>query len=103
MHTVINHYETRGRVFTIVNDQGKFLAIDNKYLDEEGRTKVSLNGFQMHAADTLKDCIENANRACWMEDLMSEGFSKAEAFCTVNGMECTDQIRELFGEIERAC
>lgn len=103
MKTVINHYETRGHVFTIVKDQGKFLAIDHKYLDEEGRTAISLNGFQMHAADSLKGCMENADRACWLENLMSEGLSRAEAFCTVNGMECTDQVRELFGEIERAC
>ena len=90
MKTVINHYETRNRVFTIVYDQDHYLAIEDKYLDENGCMKQALNGFQMHADRDLR-------RSCWMDELISEGFSQAEAFCTVNGMECTDQIRELFG------
>ena len=99
MKTVINHYETRGRVFTIVYDQEHYLAIEDKYLDENGCMKQSLNGFQMYADRDLSRCMENVNRACWMDDLISEGFSKAEAFCTVNCMECTDQVRKLFGEL----
>lgn len=99
MKTIINRYETRDRVFTIVHDQGHYLAIEDKYLDEQGRMKETLNGFQMHADRELDRCLANTDRACWMDELIGLGCSKAEAFCIVNGMECTDQIRELFPEV----
>lgn len=95
MKTIVSTYETRGRKFTIVYDQDRYLAINDKYLDENGCTKVSLNGFQMHADRELQGCMRKADNACRMEDLMNEGKSRAEAFCIVNGIECTDQIRKM--------
>ena len=98
MKTIINRYETRGRVFTIVKDQGHFLAIEDKYIGKDGRLTQGLNGCQMHAARDLNMCLELTDHACWMDDLLGLGCSKAEAFCIVNNCECTAAVRELFGE-----
>jgi len=98
MKTIINHYETRGRVFTVVHDQDHYLAIEDKYIDDAGRVTQQLNGFQMHAAKELQECLDRTASACWMDELIEQGATKAEAFCKVNGMECTDLIRQMFGE-----
>ena len=64
MKTIVRHYETRGRVFTVVKDQGMFLAIEDVYIDEAGCLTRSLNGCQMHAARELAMCLQLTADAC---------------------------------------
>ena len=98
MKIIIKRYAVRDRVFTVVKDQGMYLAIEDKYIDEHGRLNQSLNGFQMHAWDTLDGCLARVNDSVETQYLVSNGLSKAEAFCTVLGLPLTDEIRTMFQE-----
>lgn len=98
MKTIIKHFEVRNRVFTIVHDQDHYLAIEDKYLDERGCLKVALCGPQMHAMRNLDDCLKQVTSCVEIDYLTSQGMDLAEAFCKVQGIECTDAIRDVFAQ-----
>lgn len=73
----------RDRHFVIVqNNEGFYLAIEDKYLDENGCTTKALNGFEMHASLDLNMCIQCTKDAVDIDYLKSTGLSDEEAFKT---------------------
>ena len=99
MKAIVKSYIVRDRHFTIVHDQDHYLAIEDKYIDKNGRLTQALNGFQMYASQTLEGCMKHVTDCVENDYLIAQGFSKAEAFCIVNGIELTDQVKALFANI----
>lgn len=60
------------RTWQIVKMCGKFCAINSEYITD-GRLNRDLNGVQMHASDTLEDCIEFTKRAADVDALVLSG------------------------------
>ena len=68
MNKVITTLVARGRKFYIttwegelpqmIGTQKRYVAIEDKYLDENMCLTQTLNGFQMHAEPTLEQCIQ---------------------------------------------
>lgn len=96
MKTIINTYTVRERNFTIVFDNEYYLAIEDCYIDENGRLNQKLNGLTAHASETLDACLESVREQVEIAYLMENGMTKAEAFCTVLEIPITDQIRAMF-------
>ncbi len=65
--------------YHIIKRNEYFLAIHEKYLDDNMTLTQTLNGFQMFASHTLKDCIERATLASNMKKLMSQGMTDTDA------------------------
>ena len=83
MKIVIRNYIVRqntwNRNFVIVqNEDGWYLAIEDKYLDENGCLTEKLNGWQMHADKSLKNCLEGTRLACRIDALREHGKSSDE-------------------------
>ncbi len=71
----------RDRHFTIIqNDEGFYLAIEDKYIDANGCLKQALNGLQMHASKDLNMCLQCTKDEVDIDYLRSTGLSKDEAF-----------------------
>ena len=93
MNTIIKKVSIRNRHFTIVKDEaGYYLAIEDKYITD-GKLNQTLNGFQMHAHKELQGCLNSVKDCVEVAYLVSQGMSKAEAFCTYWGM--MDQLTEI--------
>lgn len=60
------------RTWKIVQKDGKFLSIDTQYITD-GKLNRPLNGVQMHASDTLKECIEFTKHAADVDALVLAG------------------------------
>ena len=60
---VINNYSVGDECYTIgtivANGETYYVAIDHKYLDENGCLAVQLNGLQMHMEKDLYDCLSS--------------------------------------------
>ena len=46
----------RDRTFLIVSNAGYYMAIEDKYIDENGKTNKNLNGLELNVDDTLLGC-----------------------------------------------
>ena len=53
---VITKLIYRDRTFLIVSNAGYYMAVEDKYIDENGKTNKNLNGLELHADDTLLGC-----------------------------------------------
>ena len=60
---VINNYSVGDESYTIgtivANGEAYYVAIDHKYLDENGYLTQELNGLQMHMEKDLYDCLSS--------------------------------------------
>jgi hypothetical protein len=60
---VINNYSVGDEAYTIgtivANGETYYVAIDHKYLDENGYLTQQLNGLQMHMEKDLYDCLSS--------------------------------------------
>ena len=60
---VINNYSVGDESYTIgtivANGEAYYVAIDHKYLDDNGCLAVQLNGLQMHMERDLYDCLSS--------------------------------------------
>lgn len=80
-NVIIRHFTERGRNFVIVQDkEGFFLAIEDKYIDENGKLTKTLYGHQMCANRDLDECLKTLHNHIETDYLLSQGYSKAEAF-----------------------
>lgn len=85
--TIIKNFVVRDRYFTIVKNEDDFyLAIEDKYIDANGRLNTTLNGFQMYANKDLNDCLNTCKNQVEIEYLEAQGYTKAEAFGIVFGI-----------------
>lgn len=81
-HNLVTKFYYRGRTFYIctwtgelpqmTGEQTRYVAIEDKYVDENGCLTQTLNGFQMHAEDTAQKCMESVKFSvdvhCRMEE-----------------------------------
>ena len=95
--TIIKKVIFRDRNFTIVKDsEGFYSAIEDKYITN-GKTNTALNGLQMHSNRELSGCLESTKNAVETDYYISQGFSKAEAFCKVfDMMDRLEDVEKLF-------
>lgn len=83
MKVIVKNYTYRGRNFTIVKDQGFYMAIEDKYLDENGCLNQRLCGRQLYPAREVKQCMKYVNDECDIAYHMANGMTKEEAYATV--------------------
>ena len=100
---VVKKYIVRNRQFVIVeNEEGFYLAIEDKYINADGKLNTKLNGIQMCASKELNECLGRCKDHVEIDCLISHGYSKAEAFAKMFNMEDRlDGLKEVFGEIEK--
>lgn len=77
---IIKNYVVRDRHFTIVLDGGFYQAIEDKFIDENGRLTKTLYGHQTFANEDLNMCLNNTKNMVEIDYLVAQGHSKAEAF-----------------------
>lgn len=93
--TIIKNFVVRDRNFVIVqNEQGFYLAIEDKYIDKNGKLNKTLNGFQMYANMDLNDCLNTCRRQVEIEYYEAQGKSKAEAFAIVFNIPLTEELKQ---------
>lgn len=105
MKIMIKDFSIRGRHFTIVHsrEHNMYLAIEDKYINEDGRLNTKLNGLQMHAGKTMDECINYVTDMVEVEYLVSQGHTKAEAMCIYwNMMDNLVMMEHLLNEQEGA-
>ena len=95
--TIIRNFIVRDRNFVIVkNEEDFYLAIEDKYIDNNGRLNTTLNGFQMYANKDLNDCLNTCKHQVEIEYLESQGYSKAEAFAIEFNIPLTEEFKKAF-------
>lgn len=95
MKTIINDFIYRDRHFTIVKHENHYCAIEDKYIDENGKLKQVLHGGQMYASTILGSCLEHVKQCLDIEYYESIGFTRAEAFAQVFNLP-----EEMIGQLE---
>lgn len=77
----VSTLHVRDRHFVIVqNDEGYYLAVEDKYLDAEGKTTKMLTGYEMHASKDLETCIETTTDCVEIDYIKSTGLDAEAAF-----------------------
>lgn len=71
------HY--KGRTYEIGKLQGWYVAIEDKFIDENGRLTKQMNGLQMKANKSLERTIEEAKQEVDIDELVSQGMNQLEA------------------------
>lgn len=98
MKVVVKDYSVRGRHFVIVKHQDVFCAVEDKYIDENGKLNKALRGVELHPASKLEDCLNYVKDYVEVEYLVSQGHSRAEAFCIYwDRMDMLAQVEEVVG------
>lgn len=84
---VIRNFSARNRNFTIVKDaQGFYQAIEDKYIDKDGRVTKTLYGHQTFASRELNMTLQNLQNGIEFDYLVEQGHSKGEAFGIVHNL-----------------
>ena len=100
MTTIIKSVTMRDRHFTVVLDKGFYQAIEDKYIDEDGRLTQTLWGYQTFANRDLNECLKGAQNRVEVDYLVSIGYTMAEAFVKVFNIDTTvvplEKVEELF-------
>ena len=87
MKKVIEHYSVYNRTYYVAKHNTYYVAIDYRYIDENGKLTKPLNGLQCHCSQTLANCLEYARNTAYMEYLENDlGYTKASAFARVFGL-----------------
>lgn len=73
----------RDRQFEIVLKDEYYCAVEDKYIDADGRLNTTLNGLQMHASESLEQCIEITRSCVEVEYLEANGYTWREAMAKV--------------------
>ena len=95
--TIVRNFVVRDRHFTIVKDaEGFYLAIEDKYIDANGKLNTTLNGFQMYANKDLNTCLNTCKHQVEIEYLEAQGYSKAEAFAIEFNVPLTEEFKKAF-------
>ncbi|MCD7888359.1 MAG: hypothetical protein LUG23_00265 [Oscillospiraceae bacterium] len=89
MEQIIEKYITKiyvsGRSFYIVFSQDyHYLAIEDKYIDGDGRLAQKLNGIQMHSSRSYAECVEQTIKACEVDKLVAKGVDVVTACIMVH-------------------
>lgn len=85
MQTITTDFHYRNHYFTIILDNGYYLAINHAYLTN-GRLNRQLNGFDMYADKELSGCISKLMNRLDYDYFIRRGLSKAEAISRTVGV-----------------
>ncbi len=85
MNVVVKKYVVRDREFTIVKHEDMYCAIENKYIDKDGRLTEKLNGLQMNASEDLRQCLRLTKDAVDTDYYRAQGLSDAEIYSKITG------------------
>lgn len=81
VQVIIKSFVIRDRHFTIVCDEdGFYQAIEDKFIDKNGKLTKTLYGHQTMADRDLQRCLTNIKNVVEIDYLVKQGHSKAEAF-----------------------
>ena len=83
LNIIIKNYVVFNTTYTIVKKDNFYCAINNNYLDENGRLKLKLNGLQMHVNEDLERCLDLAKAQAEIDYYIDCGLSMQEAFSKV--------------------
>lgn len=100
MTTIVKTLIARGRNFTIVHHQGMYCAIEDKYIDADGKVNQALNGFQMNASKIIEECVQRTLDRVETDYLIDAGYTKAQAFAKVNNLP-VEACEALFAEMDK--
>ena len=76
---VITRLFVRDQEFVIIYHMERYCAINTKYLDENGCTTKVLNGLDMHARETLQECIDEVRMSVEVQHMIAQGMTVEEA------------------------
>lgn len=76
----------RDRRFEIVLKDEHYCAVEDKYIDADGRLNTALNGLQMHASKSLEQCVDLTRTCVEVEYLEENGYSWREAMAKVTNV-----------------
>ena len=79
----VRDYQVGGRHFVLGTLEGRYVAIEDKYIDENGCCNTQLNGIQMHASKTLEDCMNRVSSQVKVDALVEAGMEPLEAIMQV--------------------
>lgn len=99
---VIKKFLVRDREFVICkNEEGFYLAIEDKYINSDGTLNTKLYGHQMSASKDLNECLNTTKNHVEIDYLLSKGHSRAEAFAIIfNAMDRLEDLKKIFDGIE---
>lgn len=93
---IVKELKVRNRNFTVVLDDGWYMAIEDKYITN-GKTNRELNGLQTNASQSLSDCIKMTKDAVEIDYLKEQGYSMAEAVAIVfDMMENLEMLKTIY-------
>ena len=83
-----NTFTWRNRTFyvttiTVEGGELRYISIEDKDVDADGKLTRQLNGFQMHMASTKELCIEHTKHEVDYDYYKSLGMSKFEIYCNL--------------------
>lgn len=75
----VRDYQVGGRHFVLGVLEGRFVAIEDKYIDDKGCCTERLNGIQMYASRTLQECMQRVSDQVQVDALIASGMEPLEA------------------------
>ena len=97
MTVMVKVFKYRDRNFTIVKKEDYYCAIEDKYIDVNGKMKCRLNVLQMFASVVLEETIKRVQDSVDIEYYITQGMTKAEAFCKVfNCQHMVEAVEKSF-------
>ena len=76
----ITTYQEGERKFLILKDeQGKFWAIEEQFVDEQGKLTQEINGITGLRSNSAQEAIERAHQRIVYQGLIAQGYSMEEA------------------------
>lgn len=84
---VTTYYESEREFIILQDEYNKFWAIEDKYIDDNGRLTQEINGITGLRSDTVAEAIEKAHQRIVYQGLIAQGYSMEEAFEKMFGDE----------------
>ena len=94
----ITNYTVDNRTFTIVAleesaiNELKYGAVEDKYIDVNGKLTKQLNGLQVFASETVEQVKERINTQVIIDNYVSEGYNPYTAVLLAHGMDLETAI-----------
>ena len=83
----ITMYTRKERTFAIVRHDGRYCAIEDKYIDADGKLTKTLNGLQMYASISYDECVEHVKNTIDIDDMIANGYTRAQALVKVYNLD----------------
>lgn len=94
----VTTYTELGRSFVIArDDEGFFWAIEDKYIDGNGKLKKSINGLEGHRGETMEWTISTLSNEIQTVDLVKKGWHPVQAsiFVTTGKLIPVEQLQGI--------